>query len=139
MQKRDLIFLRKQISPVRELVNALQRADSRLIHKTTEIYLRDLHDHVISVMDGIESFRDILSGLHDIYISSINLKMNEIIKVLTVFSTIFMPLTFITGIYGMNFEHMPELKWETGYYEILSLMMVLALTMVLYFKRKKWL
>lgn len=137
--KRDLILLRKQISPVRELVNALQRADSKLIHKVTEIYLRDLHDHVISVMDSIESFRDILSGLHDIYISSINLKMNEIMKVLTVISTIFIPLTFITGVYGMNFENMPELHWESGYFEVLAVMLVLALSMILYFKRKKWL
>jgi magnesium transporter len=137
--KRDLIFLRKQISPVRELVSALQRADSKLIHKVTDIYLRDLHDHVISVMDAIESFRDILSGLHDIYISSINLKMNEIMKVLTVISTVFMPLMFITGIYGMNFKYMPELEWKTGYYEVLGLMLILALMMVLFFKRKKWL
>lgn len=137
--KRDLILLRKQISPVRELVNALQRADSKLIRNATEIFLRDLHDHVISVMDSIESFRDILSGLHDIYISSINLKMNEIMKVLTVISTIFIPLTFITGVYGMNFEYMPELKWESGYFEVLAVMLVLALSMVLYFKRKKWL
>ena len=137
--KRDLIFLRKQVSPVRELVNALQRADSKLIHKTTEIYLRDLHDHVISVVDAIESFRDILSGLHDIYLSSINLKMNEIMKVLTVISTIFIPLTFITGIYGMNFKFMPELEWRTGYFEVLAVMLVLALIMMLYFKRKKWL
>lgn len=137
--KRDLIFLRKQIAPVRELVGALQRADSKLIHKNTEIYLRDLHDHIVSVMDAIESFRDVVSGLHDIYLSSINLKMNEIMKVLTVISTIFIPLTFITGVYGMNFEHMPELKWETGYYEVLSVMVILGLTMVLYFKRKKWL
>jgi magnesium transporter len=137
--KRDLIFLRKQISPVRELINALQRADSKLIHKTTEIYLRDLHDHIISVMDAVESFRDILSGLHDIYLSSINLKMNEIMKVLTIISTIFIPLTFIAGVYGMNFKYMPELEWETGYFEVLALMLVLALVMVLYFKRKKWL
>lgn len=137
--KRDLIFLRKQISPVRELVNALQRADSNLVRKTTEIYLRDLHDHIISVMDAIESFRDILSGLHDIYLSSINLKMNEIMKVLTIISTIFMPLTFIAGIYGMNFKYMPELEWRTGYFEILSFMLAVALTMILYFKRKKWL
>ena len=137
--KRDLIFLRKQVSPVRELVNALQRVDSKLIHNTTEIYLRDLHDHVISVVDSIESFRDILSGLHDIYLSSINLKMNEIMKVLTVISTIFIPLTFITGIYGMNFKYMPELEWSTGYFEVLSVMLVLALMMMLYFKRKKWL
>ncbi len=137
--KRELISLRKQISPVRELVNAMQRADSKIIKKETEIYWRDLHDHIISVMDAIESFRDILSGLHDIYLSSINTKMNEIMKVLTVISTIFMPLTFIAGVYGMNFKYMPELEWESGYYEILTAMLVVALLMVLYFKRKKWL
>lgn len=137
--KRELILLRKQISPVRELVNALQRADSKIIDKSTEIYFRDLHDHVISVVDAIESFRDILSGLHDIYLSSINVKMNEIMKVLTVISTIFIPLTFITGIFGMNFKYMPELEWHSGYYEVLAAMLVVALLMLLYFKRKKWL
>jgi magnesium transporter len=137
--KRELILLRKQISPVRELVNALQRAESKIIKKETEIYLRDLYDHVISVMDAIESFRDILSGLHDIYLSSINVKMNEIMKVLTVISTIFIPLTFITGIFGMNFKYMPGLEWRTGYYEALGVMMIVALLMVLYFKRNKWL
>lgn len=137
--KRDLIMLRKKITPVRELVAALQRADSKLINKTTEIYLRDLHDHVISVMDTVESFRDIISGLHDIYISSINLRMNEIMKVLTVISTIFIPLTFITGVYGMNFKYMPELEWKNGYFDVLCVMLALALAMVFHFKGKKWL
>jgi len=137
--KRRLVVLRKQIAPVRELVGGLLRADSKLIHKATEVYFRDLYDHIISVMDTIESFRDIVSGLHDIYLTSINLKMNEIMKVLTMISTIFMPLTFIAGIYGMNFDHMPELRWEYGYAAILSIMLAIALLMLFYFKRKKWL
>jgi magnesium transporter len=136
--KRRLVLLRKQISPVREVVAGLQRADSKLISKDTEIYFRDLYDHVISVMDTIESFHDIVSGLHDIYLSSINLKMNEVMKMLTMISTVFMPLTFIAGVYGMNFKHMPELSWEYGYFVVLGAMFAIALWMRMYFKRKKW-
>jgi magnesium transporter len=137
--KRRLIFLRKQISPVREVVAALYRADSKLVHKTTEIYFRDLYDHVINVIDTIESFRDILSGLHDIHLSSINLKMNEVMKLLTMISTVFMPLMLIVGIYGMNFDYMPELHWRLGYFAVWGVMSVIALFMWIYFKRKKWL
>jgi magnesium transporter len=137
--KRRLVVLRKQISPVREVVGALQRMESKLICKETGIYFRDLYDHVISVIDTIESFRDIVSGLHDIYLSSINLKMNEIVKVLTMISTVFMPLTLIVGIYGMNFDHMPELHWEYGYFGVLGVMLAIVWAMMVFFKRKKWL
>ncbi len=137
--KRRLIFLRKQVSPVRELVGALQRSESRLINKNTAIYYRDLYDHIINVIDTIESFRDILSGLHDIHLSSINIKTNEVMKMLTMISTVFMPLTFIVGIYGMNFDNMPELGWEYGYFAVWGVILVIALSMRVYFKRKKWL
>jgi magnesium transporter len=131
--------LRKQVSPVRELVGALQRSESRLINKNTAIYYRDLYDHIINVIDTIESFRDILSGLHDIHLSSINIKTNEVMKMLTMISTVFMPLTFIVGIYGMNFDNMPELGWEYGYFAVWGVILVIALSMRVYFKRKKWL
>jgi magnesium transporter len=136
--KRRLIFLRKQIAPMREVVSALQRVDSKLIHKTTGVYLRDLYDHVISVMDTIDSFRDVLSGLHDIHLSAINLKTNEVVKLLTIISTIFMPLMLIVGIYGMNFEHMPELRWKYGYLAVWLVMIGIVMVMTVYFKRKKW-
>ncbi|MDD3374296.1 MAG: magnesium/cobalt transporter CorA [Candidatus Omnitrophica bacterium] len=136
--KRKIIFLRKQIWPMREVLSNLQRKDSKLIKKTSFVYLRDVYDHTIQVIDTIESFRDMLSGLHDIYLSTISNKMNEIMKVLTIFAAIFIPLTFIAGIYGMNFEFMPELKWPFGYAYALGLMLVVALSLLTYFKRNKW-
>lgn len=136
--KRNMIFLRKQIWPLREVISGLQRSESKLIKKTTGIYLRDVYDHTIQVIDTIESFRDTLSVMHDIYLSSISNRMNEIMKVLTMFAAIFIPLTFIAGIYGMNFEFMPELKWKYGYFVILALMAGLGFGMVFYFKKKKW-
>ncbi|MFH1772227.1 MAG: magnesium/cobalt transporter CorA [Candidatus Omnitrophota bacterium] len=137
--KRDVINLRKQIWPLREVISGLQRCESKLIRKQTGIYLRDVYDHTIQIIDTIESFRDILSGMHDSYLSSISNKMNEIMKVLTMFAAIFIPLTFIAGVYGMNFEFMPELKWRYGYFVILALMAGLGLGMVFFFKKKKWL
>lgn len=136
--KRDIIYLRRTVWPLRELLSGLMRSDSDLISKNTKIYLRDLYDHTVQVIDNIESERDIISGLLDIYLSSLSNRMNEIVKVLTVISTIFMPLTFIAGIYGMNFEHMPELKWEYGYFMCLGLMVTIAGTMLYLFKRKNW-
>ena len=137
--KRDVIYLRKQIWPLREVISGLQRNESKLVSKQIGIYLRDVYDHTIQVIDTIESFRDILSGLHDIYLASISNRMNEIMKVLTIFSAIFIPLTFMAGIYGMNFEHMPELNWKYGYFVLLALMAGVAIGLLLYFKRKKWL
>ena len=137
--KRNMIHLRKQIWPLREVISGFQRNESKLIKKATGIYLRDVYDHTIQIIDTIESFRDTLSGLHDIYLSSINNKMSEVMKVLTMFAAIFIPLTFIAGVYGMNFEHMPELKWKYGYFGVLIIMLSLATGMVIFFKRKKWL
>jgi magnesium transporter len=109
------------------------------VHKSTQRYLRDAYDHTIHVIDAVESFRDMLSGLHDAYLSSLSNRMNEIMKVLTIIATLFIPLTFIAGIYGMNFEFMPELKWPWGYPLILGLMLLAAGGLLLFFKRKGWL
>jgi magnesium transporter len=137
--KRDMIYLRKQVWPLREMISGLQRVvNSKLIKKTTSIYLRDVYDHTIQVVDTIESFRDMISGLHDVYLSTISNKMNEVMKVLTVIATVFIPMTFIAGVYGMNFKYMPELEWENGYYIVLAAMATLGLGMLLYFKKQRW-
>ncbi len=137
--KREMIFLRKSVWPLRDVISSLERDGSKLVKKGTVIYLRDLYDHTIQVIETIETFRDMLSGMLDIYLSSVSNRMNEIMKVLTVIATIFIPLTFITGIYGMNFEYMPELEWEYGYLGALLVMLAVGLGMVHYFKRTKWL
>ena len=145
--KREMIYLRKSVWPLREVINNLLREESRLIRSTTHIYLRDLYDHTIQVIDTIETFRDMVSGMLDIYMSSVSNKMNEVMKVLTIFAAIFIPLTFIAGIYGMNFQNingnapfnMPELYWEYGYLFALGIMAALVITMLAYFKHKKWL
>jgi magnesium transporter len=136
--KRDMITLRRSIWPLRELINNLQRTESGLIKKTTQIYLRDVYDHTIQVIDSIEAFRDILSSMVDVYLSSLSNRMNDIMKVLTVIATIFIPLTFIAGVYGMNFEYMPELEWRWGYPVVLTGMALIGVSMFLYFKRKRW-
>jgi len=136
--KRAMIDLRKQIWPLREVVGRLQRDESPLIGKDTEVYFRDVYDHIIQVMDNVETFRDMLSGLHDMYLSSASNRMNEIMKVLTIFAAIFIPLTFIAGIYGMNFEYMPELHCPWGYFAALGVMGAVALAMISYFKKKHW-
>jgi len=137
--KRELIFLRKSVWPLREVVSRLERGGSKLINETTGIYLRDVYDHTIQVIDAIETYRDLLSGMLDIYLSSISNKMNEIMKVLTIIGTIFIPLTFIAGIYGMNFTYMPELGLTWGYPVVLLIMSVIGVIMVFYFRGKKWL
>jgi magnesium transporter len=136
--KRQSISLRKYVWPLREVISSLERCESGLISKTTSVYLRDVYDHTIQVIDSIETFRDTLSGILDIYLSSVSNRMNEVMKVLTVIATIFIPLTFVAGIYGMNFEFMPELKSALGYPLILSAMATIAVAMLVYFKKKKW-
>jgi magnesium transporter len=137
--KREMIFLRKSVWPLREVLSCLERGESFLIHATTRIYLRDVYDHTIQIIDTIETFRDMLSGMLDIYLSSISNRMNQIMKVLTIIATIFIPLTFIVGIYGMNFEYMPELKWRWGYFAVLLVMLIVGIGMLIQFKKKKWL
>ena len=137
--KRELIFLRKSVWPLREVISALERSESILMKKTTLIYLRDVYDHTIQVIDTVETFRDMASGMLDTYLSSMSNRMNEVMKVLTIIATIFIPLTFIAGIYGMNFKYMPELQWRWGYYVVWGVMAVISLGMLLYFKKRKWL
>jgi len=137
--KRDMIFLRKSVWPLREVISGLQRGESALIKTDMQIYLRDVYDHTIQVIDTIETFRDMLSGMLDIYLSSISNRLNAVMKVLTIIATIFMPLTFLAGVYGMNFKYMPELEWRFGYPMLLLIMITIGIFMLLFFKRKKWL
>lgn len=136
--KRRLIYLRRYIWPLREVVAALIRTDSELIGETTSVFLRDVYDHTIQVIDMMEIFREMLTSLMDIYLSSVSNKTNEIMRILTLIATIFMPLTFIAGIYGMNFENMPELRWQWGYYGVIALMAGVTAAMLVYFRRKDW-
>jgi magnesium transporter len=137
--KRELIVLRKAAWPLREVIAAMERRDSQLISDQVAVYLRDVYDHTIQIMDAVEAYRDMLAGMLDIYLSSLSNRMNEVIKFLTIIGTIFIPLTFIAGLYGMNFNNMPELRWHYGYYASLALMGGVAGGMLLYFKRKRWL
>ena len=137
--KKEMLFLRKSVWPLREVVNSLERGDLALFHESTGIYLRDVYDHTIQIIDTVESYRDMLSGMLDVYLSSISNKMNEVMKVLTIFASIFIPLTFFAGIYGMNFTFMPELGWSWGYFAALGFMALVGISLVIYFKRKKWL
>ena len=136
--KRELIYVRKQVWPIREVINALIKGEIPLIREQTVIFFRDIYDHTIQVIDTIESYRDVLSGMLDLYLSTISNRMNEVMKVLTIIATIFIPITFVAGIYGMNFKYMPELDWKWGYVAVWGVISVIILIMVYYFKRKKW-
>ncbi|MBK6484807.1 MAG: magnesium/cobalt transporter CorA [Chitinophagaceae bacterium] len=136
--KQNGIHLRKSVWPLREVINYLLRGDVWLVKQEVLPYYRDLYDHTIQVIDTTETYRDLFSDIMDIYLSTLSLKMNEVMKVLTIISTIFIPLTFIVGVYGMNFEVMPELKWQYGYYTVWVFMGFVAFGMILYFRRKKW-
>jgi len=137
--KRELIHIRRTVSAMRELMSSILRSDTPMIGDRTRLYFRDVSDHVLRVSEALESLRDMVSGLLDIYISSVSNKMNEIMKVLTVFASIFIPLTFLTGIYGMNFEYMPELKWKWAYPVLWVFMISIPAILLVYFRRKKWL
>ena len=136
--KREILILRKSVWPLREVINNLQRSESILIKDSTKIYLRDVYDHTIQVIDTLETFRDMLSSMLEIYLSSTNNKINEAMRTLTIIATIFMPPTFIAGIYGMNFKYMPELDWHWGYPIALFLMIVTTISMLIYFRKKRW-
>jgi magnesium transporter len=142
--KRELLVLRRTAWPEREVINALQREEAHLIKPETRVFLRDCYDHTIQVIDMIETYRDLASGLLEVYLSSASNRLNEVMKVLTIISTIFIPLNFIAGVYGMNFNpqasplNMPELNWYFGYPAALSLMAVVGGLLVLYFRRKGW-
>ena len=136
--KRELIVLRKSLWPLREAISTLERTDSELITASTHIYFKDIFDHIIAIIDTVETYREMLSGMLDIYLSTVSYRLNEVMKVLTIIATIFMPLTFLAGVYGMNFKYMPELEWRFGYFGVLGVMLGIALLMLKYFKNKKW-
>lgn len=136
--RRGVLTLRRSVWPLREVVSALQRSDSPLIHEGTRPYLRDIYDHTAQIVDTVETFRDMLSAMVEIYMSSLSNRMNEIMKVLTMIATVFIPLTFVVGVYGMNFDHMPELHWKYGYAAVWAAMLLVALGMLYYFRKKKW-
>ena len=135
--KRELVFLRRSVWPIREIIGSLERGESDLISDVTKIFYRDVYDHTIQVIDTIETCRDIVSGMMDLFLSSVSNRMNEVMKMLTVIATIFIPLTFIAGIYGMNFEFMPELKLHWGYPAVWGVMVVIGILMLVWFKKKK--
>jgi magnesium transporter len=142
--KRELLLLRRTAWPERDVISAMQREESDVIHRETQVFLRDCYDHTIQIIDMIETYRDLAAGMLDIYLSSVSNRMNEIMKVLTIISTIFIPLNFIAGVYGMNFHtnhpmNMPELDWPWGYPYALGMMATVAVLLVIYFQRKGWL
>ena len=137
--KRENVFLRKSLWPMREVINSLRRGDCLLISQNTSLYLRDVYDHTLHIIESVESLRDLTAGMLDIYISSVSYRISTVMKVLTVITTIFMPLTLITGIYGMNFKYLPGLDWEGGFFAVLGVMVAISLGMLVLFRRKKWL
>ncbi|MBE0470552.1 MAG: magnesium/cobalt transporter CorA [Methyloprofundus sp.] len=137
--RRELITMKRNISPLRELLTTIKRSDTTLLTESTLRYFEDIHDHVLRVTDTLESYREIIASLQDVYLSSISNKMNETMKVLTIFASIFIPLTFIAGVYGMNFEYMPELKWRWGYPVLWAVFISIGLGLLALFKKKKWL
>lgn len=137
--RRETINLRRSVFPLREVVGRFARIEEPMVQEPTKVFVRDLYDHTLQVIETIEVLRDIATGLLDLYMNSVSNKMNEIMKVLTIIATIFIPLTFIAGVYGMNFSYMPELTWRYGYFLVMGLMLLAALLMVAYFRRKKWL
>ncbi len=137
--KREGVFLRRALWPLREVISSLQRGDSPLFTRNTLLYLRDVYDHTIHIIESIESLRDLTAGMLDIYISSVSFRISTVMKVLTVITTIFMPLTLITGIFGMNFKYLPGLEWNLGFFVVLGTMAVISAGMLLLFRWKKWL
>ncbi|MFN9871566.1 MAG: magnesium/cobalt transporter CorA [Cyanobacteriota bacterium] len=137
--KRGLLALRRAVWPMREVVGAIAKSESDLIRADSRVFWRDLYDHTVQVIDMVETSRDTLASLHDTYLSSLSNRMNEVMKTLTIISTIFIPLTFIAGVYGMNFQYMPELTWRMGYFTVLAVMLVIALLLVVWFRRRGWL
>ena len=136
--KRTMLRIRRAVFPLREVVSRLEKVDNELIQEQTVNYIRDLFDHIIQVSENIDIYREMSWGLMDMYMTTINNKMNEVMKVLTIMASIFIPLTFIAGIYGMNFEYMPELQWKYSYYALWIVMFVLFILMLIFFKRRKW-
>ncbi len=136
--KFQMLALRKSVMPLREAVGKFSRCESKIMDESTGLFVRDLYDHVIRISDLIETYRDMLNGLQELYLAELSIRMNNVIQVLTIITTIFVPLTFLAGIYGMNFDNMPELHWENGYFYLLGLMVVIFIASLFYFRRKDW-
>jgi magnesium transporter len=136
--KKELIYLRKALYPLREALSKVVKGESEFIQEENIRYYSDVYDHVSHLIDSLDTYKDLASSLLDIHINAMNTKMNEVMKVLTVISTIFMPLTFLVGVYGMNFDNMPELRWSSGYYGVWGVMVLIVISMLFFFKRKKW-
>lgn len=136
--KQELVYMRKSIWPMREVLSSLQRTDHELVRPGTIVYLRDVYDHTVQVIETLETFRDTASGMLELYLSTVSNKLNEIMKVLTIFSAIFIPLTFLAGVYGMNFKYFPELNWHWAYPVWWGLSLLLIGSMLWFFKRRKW-
>ena len=136
--KRELILIRKSVSPLREALLNILKSESFLINSKTDIYFKDVYDHILRILESLDMYRELTSNLLEIYLSSISNKMNAVMKVLTIFASIFIPLTFIAGVYGMNFKYMPELEWKWSYPLIWCVFTLIALTLIVFFKRKKW-
>ncbi|MDF2447635.1 MAG: magnesium and cobalt transport protein CorA [Bacteroidota bacterium] len=136
--KREMIYLRKQVWPMRDMINNMIRSETTLINPSSDIYLHDLSDHVTRIIDTVETYRDLLSGIMDIYLSTNANRMNEVMKVLTIMSSIFIPVTFIAGVYGMNFDNMPEIHSRNGYYITWGVMLSIIIGLLFYFRKKKW-
>ncbi len=137
--KREILRVRRSIFPLREVINRIEKNENKLIHKKTITYYRDVYNHLIQVSENIDIYREMIWSLMDMYMTTISNKMNEVMKVLTIMASIFIPLTFIAGIYGMNFEYIPELQYKYSYFILWGVMIVLFIGMIIYFKRRKWL
>lgn len=136
--KKELLIVRKSIAPLREAIGQFSKSESNFIDNSSTIFVRDLYDHTIQVMDMVETYRDMLNSLQDLYISEISLRMNQVMQVLAVITTIFVPLSFLAGLYGMNFDYMPELHYRYSYFILLGVMLTVVISLVIYFRRKKW-
>ncbi|RCW91261.1 magnesium/cobalt transporter CorA [Winogradskyella arenosi] len=137
--KREILKVRRAIFPLREIINRVEKGEHELIFQRTLTYYRDIYDHLIQVSENIDIYREMIWSLMDMYMTTISNKMNEVMKVLTIMSSIFIPLTFLAGIYGMNFTYIPELQYRNGYFILLGVMLVIFIALLIYFKRKKWL
>ncbi|MFC4636100.1 magnesium/cobalt transporter CorA [Dokdonia ponticola] len=136
--KKELLVLRKSIAPLREVISNFSRSDNTIIQENTNIFIRNLYENTIQIVDSIDSYRDMLNSLQDLFIAEVSFKMNKVMQLLTLISVIFIPLTFLAGIYGMNFEYIPELSYKYGYFVLLGVMFVLFVVLLITFKRKKW-
>jgi magnesium transporter len=137
--KRRLVYVGRTIWPVRELIAEVERSDHKLIHNESRIYFRNIYDHTVQIIESLDSLRDLTSSMMDLYLSSVSLKLNEIMKVLTIFSALFIPLTFFAGVYGMNFKFFPELEWRWGYPLFWIVCAIATILMLFYFRKKRWL